>query len=302
MSAPENGPVKILLVEDNAGDARLIREALAEDRRAAYELTWVERLNQGIEKLNAGEFDLVLLDLALPDSRGLETLGRLRASAPAAPVVVLTGLDDEEAAYAAVRDGAQDYLVKGRLDGYSLVRSVRYARERARLLARLRELSSTDELTGLYNRRGFLMLAHQQLKIARRTQQGSVLFFADLDDMKRINDTYGHPEGDRALSEAAAVLRATFRDSDILSRIGGDEFVALSITASEQGVAGLRARLRRKLEEHNARPGRSYELKLSVGVVRFDPKRDVSLEGLLAQADRALYEEKRRGPAYTGAE
>jgi signal transduction histidine kinase len=136
-----NGPaITVLLVEDNPGDARLIREELREVERsgegaAAFSLVCADRLAAGLERLEAGKVDVVLLDLSLPDGHGLGTLERVREAAPSTPVLVLTGLDDHELAARAVSEGAQDYLVKGRVDGGVLGRTIRYAIERGRLLA-----------------------------------------------------------------------------------------------------------------------------------------------------------------------
>jgi two-component system cell cycle sensor histidine kinase/response regulator CckA len=134
--------LKILLVEDNPGDARLIREMLPESQHPTVELEHVDRLSKGLERLAADNIDAVLLDLGLPDSQGFDTFARMRAQAPKMPIVVLTGLDDEELSIEAVQGGAQDYLVKGRVDGALLARSVRYAIERNRLEGLVEERSA----------------------------------------------------------------------------------------------------------------------------------------------------------------
>ncbi|MFQ5858400.1 MAG: response regulator [Anaerolineae bacterium] len=133
-------PIKILLVEDNPGDARLIREMLAEARDAPFHLEWADRLVSGLELLTVDGTDAVLLDLSLPESQGLDTFLTVRSHAPEAPIIVLTGLGDEALALEAVRKGAQDYLVKGEVDGRLLIRSLRYAIERHRILSRIKQL------------------------------------------------------------------------------------------------------------------------------------------------------------------
>jgi diguanylate cyclase (GGDEF)-like protein len=155
----------------------------------------------------------------------------------------------------------------------------------------LRALTLTDDLTGVHNRRGFLAVAEQQLKLARRNKRELVLLFVDMDDFKSINDRYGHPEGDAALRTAAQILRGTFRDSDVVARMGGDEFVVLAAdTGSSQAIVD---RLARSLDQHNAAATRPYRLSFSVGVARFDPAAPPSIEELLATADAMLYEQKR---------
>jgi diguanylate cyclase (GGDEF)-like protein/PAS domain S-box-containing protein len=163
---------------------------------------------------------------------------------------------------------------------------------RKRMEETLRALALIDDLTGLYNRRGFLALGQQQLKMADRTKRRMLLLFADFDDLKRINDTFGHPEGDRALIEVASVLRETFRESDIMARIAGDEFVVLAIETNGFPAEVLTTRLQENLEAHNARGGRHYKLSLSVGLARYDPERPCSIDELVARADRAMYERK----------
>src|SRR6185369_7725637 len=142
----------VLLIEDNPGDARLIREMLAEDPDAPFRLHFAERLSAGLELLSAGDSSLVLLDLSLPDSFGLETFAKVYAHSPAVPIIVLTGNDDQTVALSAVKGGAQDYLVKGRLDRELLLRSMQYSIERKRYQLQLEHQANYDALTGLPNR------------------------------------------------------------------------------------------------------------------------------------------------------
>jgi diguanylate cyclase (GGDEF)-like protein len=165
--------------------------------------------------------------------------------------------------------------------------------ERRRVEEVLRTLLLVDDLTGLYNRRGFLTLSQQQLKTADRMKIRMALLFADFDHLKRVNDTLGHPEGDRALIEIANVLKETFRESDIMARIGGDEFVVLAIESDGAPAEILATRLKENLEARNANGDRQYELSLSVGTARYDPERPCSIDELLTRADRLMYEQKR---------
>lgn len=165
--------------------------------------------------------------------------------------------------------------------------------ERRRIEDALRDLALRDELTGLYNRRGFLALAGQQLKLALRIGLGLSLVYADLDGLKRINDTFGHDEGDAVLRKTAEILRDTFRDSDIIARLGGDEFTALVINSSDDGPRSIALRLQQKLADYNAQRTHTYELSLSVGIASLDLKRATSIEQLIAKADERMYERKR---------
>jgi diguanylate cyclase (GGDEF)-like protein len=157
----------------------------------------------------------------------------------------------------------------------------------------LRALSLVDELTGLYNRRGFLTLAEQQVKIANRAQRGLLLLFADLDRLKWINDTLGHAEGDRAIQEAAAIMKHCFRESDIVARLGGDEFAVLAVEAGDAPPELFTTRLQQCLDAHNASASLRYALSLSVGVVTYDPNHPCPIDELLTRADALMYDQKR---------
>jgi diguanylate cyclase (GGDEF)-like protein len=156
----------------------------------------------------------------------------------------------------------------------------------------IRQLSLTDELTGLRNRRGFVTLAEAELALAWRMQRALLLFYADLDGLKNINDTWGHAEGDRAIRDVAAVLRRTFRDADILARLGGDEFAMLAFGNGEGNPETIVGRLQANMDELNETAGRSYRLALSIGVVRCDPTLHLPLDELLARADAEMYRVK----------
>ncbi len=166
--------------------------------------------------------------------------------------------------------------------------------DRKHLEDRLRGLSLVDELTGLYNRRGFMKLAELQLKIANRARSRLLQIFADVDGLKQINDRFGHEEGDLALIEVARILRQTFRESDVLARIGGDEFAILAADVQDGGAKVCAARLMDKLETHNlSKPDRQYRLSVSVGIAHYDPAGPCSIEELLSRSDALMYENKR---------
>ncbi|PKM86882.1 MAG: GGDEF domain-containing response regulator [Firmicutes bacterium HGW-Firmicutes-12] len=286
--------IKVLLIEDSPGDARLIKEVLKETVEVLFELEWIERLSPGIERLSRKCFDVVLLDLSLPDSHGLNTLEKVYALEPKTPIIVLTGLDDELTAVEAVRKGAQDYLVKEEVSKSLLVRSIRYSIERHILKEELRSMSLVDELTGLHNRRGFLNLAEQQLQVARRKMAKMFLIFVDVDYMKTINDTRGHLIGDIALIETAEVLKKTFRQSDIIARIGGDEFAIIAIDVQDNtNEDSIKVRLEEELEIFNRLNKLNFKLSLSTGVAVYNPKYFCTVEELLYSADKLMYESKK---------
>jgi len=174
------------------------------------------------------------------------------------------------------------------------IASCRDVSELVKLRERLKAMSLIDELTQLYNRRGFFELAKQQLKIAQRTKNVILLIFVDLDDMKLINDSYGHKSGDLALIDTADILRETFRKSDIIGRIGGDEFAVLAIEAAKGNISTINSRLQERVKDHNATNGRSYELSMSIGIARYYPQSEITIEDLVKQADEQMYLQKRK--------
>jgi diguanylate cyclase (GGDEF)-like protein len=174
-----------------------------------------------------------------------------------------------------------------------LMRAVCCAAKQYMLQAELGNLALTDELTGLYNRRGFMALAERQLKLGRRSGRGMLLFVMDVDRLKQINDSFGHFEGDRALKRTADALGETFRDSDVVARLGGDEFAVLAVDATGHSEATIKTRLFECLESISAEQPDS-EISISLGVARFDPSKRASIAQLMAKADQAMYEQKRR--------
>ncbi len=179
-------------------------------------------------------------------------------------------------------------------DQPAFLASLRDVTELVRLREELRSLSLVDELTGLFNRRGFTTLAQQQLKTANRMKRRMRLFFLDLDELKTINDNLGHRMGDQALVAAAALLKATFRESDILARVGGDEFVALTMEAEEDSTSPVGERLEANVREFQEREKPLYRLSFSLGTALYDPALPTALEELLYQADILMYQNKRR--------
>jgi diguanylate cyclase (GGDEF)-like protein/PAS domain S-box-containing protein len=165
--------------------------------------------------------------------------------------------------------------------------------ERKHMEEELRALSLSDELTGIYNRRGFFMLCEKQLQIAKRQKKRMSMLYADLDGLKRINDTWGHKEGDRALKSAAGILKTTYRESDIIARIGGDEFVVIPIGTDEENIRTAVSRLKRNIEQYNSGRKGSYELSLSWGIAYYDPDIPCSVDELLSNADKQMYEHKK---------
>jgi diguanylate cyclase (GGDEF)-like protein/PAS domain S-box-containing protein len=158
----------------------------------------------------------------------------------------------------------------------------------------LRLISITDPLTGLYNRRGLFALAEQQIKLVNRSKQWLSVLYADLDNLKEINDQFGHQEGDATLMRAADILRATYRESDIIARIGGDEFVVIIVSDERRSSKVIHSRLQQNLDAYNEGAKAAYTLSLSTGIAMYDPLHPVSFEDLLREADRFMYLHKKK--------
>jgi diguanylate cyclase (GGDEF)-like protein len=281
----------------NESDAVFLRQMVQISSYGELSIETVDRISTGAECLRCDEFDVVLMDLQLVDTSGLDSFATLASLAPRIPIVVVVGIEDEQWAQQAVRCGAQDYLIRQQVTPHSLAHSLRCAVERHRQLLQLRDLSMTDHLTGLLNRRGFWALAESHLRMTRRQRKRSLLLSADLDGLKEINDSHGHDEGDRAISRTAELLKSCFRESDIVARFGGDEFVALAFAIDEFGEVALRQKIEDCLALANETSELDYDLSLSIGTTEVTGS-GKSIEELLREADQALYREKAKRPSH----
>ena len=172
--------------------------------------------------------------------------------------------------------------------------TIRDISTRKREEVRLRRASLTDHLTQLYNRRGFMTLAEQHLRIARRQEKDVVLLYVDMDDFKQLNDSHGHGEGDRALMAVGRLLRRAVRDCDVVSRMGGDEFTIMALDADGAAARLIQRRIEERIELLNASNELAAPLSLTIGYTRVRPSDNASLTDLLARADQLLYARKRR--------
>jgi diguanylate cyclase (GGDEF)-like protein len=271
------------LVQSNPADAYSTRRILADAFTPAPQVDHACTFAEARDRLAVGDVRVVLLDLGLPDADGVEACARALHELPQLPIVVLAELSDEAEAEAAVMLGAHDFLIKGRFTAAVVGRAIRYAVERHRLQIQLEELSLSDALTGLSNRRGFAVRAEDDLRRARRSGAPLVLGVADVGGLSAINAAHGRLEGDRAIREAAGVLRRTFRESDVLARVGGDEFADLLREATPECQEEARRRLASRVAEHNRRrPHRRWRLDIALAFPRGGVPRSGSVDDLLA--------------------
>ncbi|NGZ97003.1 MAG: hypothetical protein CV089_12950 [Nitrospira sp. WS110] len=287
--------IKILLVEDNDVDARLTQDILAEWSLEQFEITHVSRLSDAFKHLARARFDAVLLDLSLPDGYGLSTVRQMQAANPTIAIIVLSGLNDQTLALQAVRNGAQDYLVKGERQSDLLARSIRYAIERKRAEERLTYLAQYDQLTGLVNRTLFRDRLIQAMARSKRLQQPLGLMLLDLDQFKPVNDTLGHNVGDQVLKLVAERLHECVREVDTVARMGGDEFtIILEGLMCEEDITLVAERITQSLARPFQIDSHQALIGVSIGITVY-PTDDHDVDELLKHADVAMYRAKQQG-------
>jgi diguanylate cyclase (GGDEF)-like protein len=296
----------ILCVEDNEDDLFLLKECLTGFVGGAtpYELTSCTTLKQALASAKSDQTDLILLDLFLPDSQGFDTFTALHTAFPNIPVVILSSLDDERIASDAVRQGAQDYLVKGTIDPWRMGRVIQYAMERHRIHReldqaknQLQQLALNDPLTGLLNRRGLeQFLADDHARLDRGGDVSSVIL-VDMDKFKDINDEHGHATGDIVLKEVASRLAGWLRSHDRASRVGGDEFLIVLPGTRIAEARRTAEKIRMALSQSPiATPsGQKVFFTGSFGVVSVPPGNAPSIDFLLELTHQTLYKSKREG-------
>ena len=281
---------RILLLLEAKENRRLLAETLAPH----YEIIQ-PRSEDALDE----EFDLCILDGRALDRLWARVHKRKQESAPAfLPFLLVTPRRDVGKATRYLWKVIDELIIspiekielRARIDGLLLTRQLSldvYAK------------AVKDALTGLYNRAGFFTLAEQYLLQARREKRHILLLFLDLDDLKAINDQFGHLAGDAALVETATVLRATFRESDVIARLGGDEFVVLALGQDDAALQVIQERLQKTLRETNARAEHPFSLSFSTGALSFSAQENLSIDQMLAAADQAMYIQKRKKHAST---
>ena len=299
-ASAKDSRLRVLLVEHNEVDAELLLNLMQKGgSEEVVEIVWASSFIEALAQLRKHHFDAMLLDLFLPDSEGIEAIRRVSDRADI-PIIALTKESEDGSGIDALLAGAEDNFIKERVNSHNMIRAIQYAIARHRRIGELHALSLIDELTGIYNRRAFMTLGDHQLKIARRQEAGATLAFADLDGLKAINDQCGHMWGDFALKDIAHILKNTFRESDVIARIGGDEFAILWISRTPLASEALHSRLKAGIEAHSVSESRPYTLSLSIGFSHYPIGFDGSLEDMLFETDRRMYADKRTGPGMLG--
>jgi diguanylate cyclase (GGDEF)-like protein len=301
-------PTRVLIVDDDERYAAALAKLLTANL-PDLEITNVTTIDEACRRVEQSIVDLVILDLSLPDADGLEALERMHDCVTEIPIIVLTARSDEELALAALKSGAEDYLVKDAVNQHVLIRSLRYARERHRGIrdlahvtrelqlanTALERLTLLDPLTELLNRRGLQQaLSHEIQRIDRERIEVLVLL-VDIDDFKRVNDSLGHAVGDIALQEIAHRLRSCVRGVDYVCRIGGDEFLILLPDAQQDDVVRIAERARVSIATTIIQHSTGI-LRLTASVAALLLRPDTpSIDELLARAHQLLRRSKHGG-------
>jgi two-component system cell cycle response regulator len=285
----ESAHYKILVVDDDEPMRKLIVSLLSP---RGHQCVTANNGREALDKIMETKFDALITDIAMPEMDGITLTKELSKHCQNIPVMVMTGYTEEYSAETVIASGAREFIKKPFSISEFPIRFDIMMRDH-KLEEALLALSLIDELTGLYNRRRFFVLTEQSLKLSVRTKKKLLLLFIDMDNLKWINDHHGHNQGDQALIDLANILKKTFRESDIIARIGGDEFVVLSESTDENGEIVL-TRLYENIKDHNAKRSRCYTLSISVGATQFDPKYPISIDELLSNADALMYAQKRK--------
>jgi len=397
--------MKILIMDSDRQEVRQLTGLISGVRDVDMEIEVAEDINRGLSIAGREEIDIILLDLLFPGERRISAIRVVHESLPDIPVILLAGSENEAAALVGLREGAQDYLIKGTFDSNLLVRCIRHAIERQKIkgelkktiqqlsvseerlyniiysnsdgivivdrenrvsfinpaaeyilnktkahllgsefeypieiggtreieirrsdddvtvaemkvvvikwegknaflisyrditeLVKMREklkgLAFQDELTGIRNRRAFLVIAEKMISIADRSGRELNLYFMDMDNMKWINDNLGHLNGDRALVIIASILKGSMRASDTVARVGGDEFAIMAVDSTVEGGKTLQENLYKAFAERNSSGDLPFELAVSIGMAHYDPASPCTLSELLSSADADMYRSK----------
>ena len=283
--------IKVLLIEDNKDDIQAITSFLEQSKRLNAEIKTVDSMKKANTVMFYDKMDIILIDINVQGMKFEEVVESIDKNNLSIPHIVITDERDEDLGIEAVKKGAQDYLVRSELSERILRRALIYSLERHEILESLYRTTIVDELTGLYNRRGLYTLGNQQIELAKRHSDDIFIFFLDLDGMKTINDTLGHDFGDKALVDTSKIMHKSFRATDILSRVGGDEFVVVAVKAQFEFIPIIIQRIKDFVKDQNSSEEK-FEISISIGVSRVDLDAESPLDEAIRDADKKMYDSK----------
>ena len=287
--------ISLLLVEDDLKEALVIRNMLKEGLQNQFTLEHSLSLSDALDLIQQNQFQAIILDSHLPDGKSFESILQFMQFCPDAPILILSGVEEEDQAIQAVKSGAQDYLIKGQTSSSTLCRAIRYAMERQRATQRITQLAHYDHLTGLANRGLFYERLNCAVARCHRNDTAIALMFLDLDHFKDINDTLGHEYGDSLLKTVAARIKKCIREIDTGVRLGGDEFaVLLEQIVSIEDVASVAQRILHLLAQPVIIKQHQLHVTGSLGITIY-PWDSANPQELLSHSDAAMYRAKAQG-------
>jgi len=301
---------RVLIVEDEALIAKDISMTL--QHYGYLVVDTVSTAEESIRAVQEKKPDVVIMDIVLQDGVDGINIAETIRNTYNIPVIFLTSFDESHIVERAATQIPFGYVLKPfrskelniiievtrqrhRFEQYLQQKSIMLTRELIKskdMEKKLQEISLVDELTGVFNRRGFYHLAVQQMEIAKRTKKTLLFCFFDMDTLKIINDTFGHNAGDQALKSATGILKKIFRGSDIISRWGGDEFMVMMINAECSDLESINARITRKINDYNGAAKHQFVISMSWGIVKYDPALPEDIEDIITRADTMMYEQK----------
>jgi diguanylate cyclase (GGDEF)-like protein len=293
--------IKVLICDDDPADRKLVRtylQRITKREIVLLEAGYTEEIQNALDK---GRIDLVLMDNQMPGKSGMEWLAEI-AKKQLAPVVMLTGSGTEEIAAQAFQEGAVGYLPKSSLSQKKLSNIIDVALDKWTRLQqakadreKLERLATFDSLTGLYNRRAVLGRLDELINLANRYKEDFSLSILDIDHFKKVNDHYGHLTGDEVLEEIAVLIRRNIRETDIVGRYGGEEFIIILPKTNLSSAWVVAERLRSIIEKTKMKDsaGNAFTITVSQGLVGWE--RDEDAASLISRADEALYKAKEKG-------
>jgi diguanylate cyclase (GGDEF)-like protein len=301
---------RVLIVEDEALIAKDISMTL--QHYGYLVVDTVATAEESIRAIQEKKPDVVIMDIVLQDGVDGINIAETIRNTYNIPVIFLTSFDESHIVERAATQIPFGYILKPfrskelniiievtrqrhRFEQYLHQKSIMLTRELIKskdMERKLQEISLVDELTGVFNRRGFYHLAAQQMDIAKRTKKTLLFCFFDMDSLKVINDNFGHNAGDEALKSATGILKKIFRGSDIISRWGGDEFMVMMINAECTDLNSIDARITRKINDYNTAARHQFVISMSWGITKYDPAVPEDIEDIITRADTLMYEHK----------
>lgn len=274
----------VIIVDNNEVLLNMLREGLSKE---GYRCETTTSSQIALECIAASHFDILITDIVMPGLDGFELTEKAKKLRPDMAVIIMTGFIDDFSYDKAMEAGASDFIKKPFTLSEMKIRLHHVA-----VVEKLHDTQISDELTGLFNRNGFIILAAQQLKLARRFKKGMFMLYAALDNLKAIRDTFGRHEGDQGLIDLALILKTTCRDADVVARVGEKEFAVIPVGFTDHDVRKATDSLRENVGKCNRGRNRKYQLSISSGTVYYDPENPSSIDELLASGDKICGQER----------